>query len=433
MEVDWTMESEGPVPIARTFTHDAGLEKLNDTAYRVDPSVDLEAGQHHLVKVRLGDIAIARRNMEVVEASDAGGAYDATYDHTLWDERFYDGDETELWRNGTLEVESRIGWTVGEFEGTGNWFTYTNRSGVITEQWVTLDQALARSGVGAELGETWWRYTGHGSVNQTSETGFFVFAYVWDFEREMENGSLVKDDWRRVGRYNDLNDPENTTGSFEWNRTTLGNQVRQNGEGDLYEVLKVRSEKHFEGTSGGLDFTFHNLTYDYDASRLIFDNRTIFRESTQEVGVDRGGGNWSWSNSTYKGFLDEGGDTVYNPDSLDYDPELAARFSGPRPRILVVGDAFSATNFYGVTVSYIAKRDDTAPLPTPTGTENVTGVMAEAIHTSPWGQVHHWFWVLEDGPLPGLVFEERIEVRRSVYGGGWYEWYRNLRSVHPFT
>ncbi|NIP34783.1 MAG: hypothetical protein GWN18_07545, partial [Thermoplasmata archaeon] len=82
-----------------------------------------------------------------------------------------------------------------------------------------------------EFGEDRWRYEGHGTLNQSSETGFFVFAYVWDLLREMDNGSLVKDDWRRVGRYSDTFDPNNTTGAFEWNRTTEGNQVRQNGEG----------------------------------------------------------------------------------------------------------------------------------------------------------------------------------------------------------
>ncbi|MCJ2539853.1 MAG: PKD domain-containing protein, partial [Candidatus Thermoplasmatota archaeon] len=201
MEVDWTMEAGGPIPITRTFTHDAGLDKLNDTTYTVDPSVVLIAGQRHFIKVRLGDVVIARMEIEVVDVSNAKAAYDATYQHSLADERIYAREETELWRNGTLSVESRIGWTVAEFNGSGIWWTYTNRSGVITIQWVTIDEAAARMGLGGEHGDIWWRYVGHGSVNQTSETGFFVHAFVWDFEREMDNGSLVKDDWRRVGRY----------------------------------------------------------------------------------------------------------------------------------------------------------------------------------------------------------------------------------------
>ena len=45
MEVDWTMEGAGPTPIRRTFTHDAGLVKVNDTAYSVDPSVELVANR----------------------------------------------------------------------------------------------------------------------------------------------------------------------------------------------------------------------------------------------------------------------------------------------------------------------------------------------------------------------------------------------------
>ena len=433
MEVDWTMEGEGPIPITRTFTHDAGLDKLNDTMYTVDPSVDLIAGQRHSVKIRLGDVVIARREIEVVDVSNTKAAYDATYNHTLADERIYAKEETELWRNGTLSVESRIGWTVAEFNGSGIWWTYTNGSGVITIQWVTLDEAVARMGLGDEHGDTWWRYVGHGSVNQTSETGFFVHAFVWDLEREMDNGTLVKDDWRRVGRFNDLNDPNNTTGSFEWTRTTLGNMVRQNGEGELYEVLRVRTERSYDGTNQGKGFTLHNITFDYDANRIIFDNRTILRESVQEVGIDQGDGNWSWSNTTLSSFMDEDADQVFNPDPLDYDPELAARFSGPRPRVIEVGDAFSATNFYGLTVPYAAKRADTEPLETPAGLVNVTGVLVEAIHNSTWGDILHWFWVLKDGPLPGLVFEERLRVNQTVYGGGWYDWYRDLQYVQPFT
>jgi hypothetical protein len=430
MEVDWTLEGEGPVPITRTFTYDAGLDQLNDTAYSFDPSVDLAEGQTHRVHVRLGDVVVARRTVQVVDVSDAEDAYDAIYQHSLWDARVFDGDLDQLWRNGTLEVENRIGWTEGVFNGSGSWYTYTNRTGVISEQWVNLTEAAAIMGLGAQFGETWWRYSGHGDMNQTSIAGFYVYAFVWDFLREMDNGSLVKDDWRRVGRYSGAND---TNGSFVWNRTTEGNQVRQNGEGDLYEVLKVRSERTYDGTNVGLGFYLHNLTYDYDASRLIFDNRTILRESAQEVGIERGEGNWSWTNTSWTGFLDELGDLVFNPDTLGYDPQLGARFTGPRPRTLDVGDEFSATNFYGVTVSYMAKRVDVAPLQTLTGPVNVTGVLAEAIHNGTRGDVHHWFWVLEDGPLPGLVFEERIRLDMDGYAGGTYDWYRNIQSVTPFS
>ncbi|NIP34782.1 MAG: hypothetical protein GWN18_07540, partial [Thermoplasmata archaeon] len=67
------------------------------------------------------------------------------YVNTLWDERLHGENVTQLWRNGTLDVESRIGWTRGDFNGTGSWSTYTNRSGVRTWQWVTLDAASART------------------------------------------------------------------------------------------------------------------------------------------------------------------------------------------------------------------------------------------------------------------------------------------------
>ncbi len=430
MEVDWSMEGDGPTPITRTFTHDAGIEKVNNTTYSVDPAVTLAEGQRHTVKVRLGDVVVSRRTVEVVESSNAKDAYDATYQHSLRDIRYYGPDNEDLWRNGTLQVESRIGWTKGEFNGTGLWYTFTNQTGVRTQQWVTLTEASAGMLLGADATETWWRYVGHGDVNQSSDAGFYVYAYVWDFEREMDNGSLVKDDWRRVGRYSGAND---TNGSFVWNHTTLGNQVRQNGEGDLYEVLVVRSEKTFDGTNLGRAFYLHNLTMDYDASRLIFVNRTVLRESAQEVGYQPSGGNWSWSNSTWSGYLDAGGDLVFNPDSLEFDPELGARFVGPRPRVLAMGDTFTATNFYGVVLTYAVKRPDTGNLTTPSGTVPVSGVLAEAFHASAWGDVHHWFWVLEDGPLPGLVFEESISVERSVYGSGLYVWYRNIESADPLT
>lgn len=433
MEVDWVLNGESPTPVTRTFTHDAGIVKVNNTTYTVSPTVVLEGGQRHLVKVRLGEVVIARRSIEVVDASDASGAYDAVYTSTLWDARTYGGNVTELWRNGTLSVESRIGWSRGEFNGTGSWYTYTNRSGVITEQWVTLDDVVARMDLGTDFGQTWWSHSGHGDMNQSSEAGFYVFAYVWDFLHEMDNGSLVHDDWRRVGRYTDSGDPNNTTGTFEWLRTTQGNMVFQNGEGDLYEVLKITSERTYEGTNRGQEFYLHNLSMEFDASRLIFDNRTIYIEGTQEFGMANDSGTWRWQNTTFSEYLDEGGDQVYNPDPLDYDPELGVRISGPRPRVLVVGDAFTATNFYGVALTYVAKRADTGPMDTPTGPVNVTGVLAEAISNTTWGNMLHWFWVLEDGPLPGLVFEERVSVARQVYGGGTYDLYRNIRSVNPLT
>lgn len=430
MEVDWTLEGVGPSPITRTFTLDAGLERINDTALRIEPTVSsLESGQTHTIRVRVRDTVVARRVVEVVEVPDSGGAYDARYAHSLWDARSYGPDLTELWRNGTLDVETRIGWSRGAFEGNGSWYTHTNASGVVTNAWVTLDEAAARMRLGSDAGDTWWRYTGQGSMEQTSETGFYVFAWVWDLLREMENGSMVADDWRRVGRYSGAND---TNGTFEWNRTSLGNQVRQNGLGDLYEVLKVRSEKTFDGTNLGRGFYLYNLTFDYDASRLIFHNRTVFRESSQEVGLTNATGAWRWTNTTWAGFVGHGNGT-YNPETLVYDPQEAARFVGPRPRVLVVGDAFTATNFYGLTITYLAKRSDIGPLVTGTGTVNVTGVLAEAIHSSAWGDVLHWYWALEDGPLPGLVYEERMKVERAVLGGGAYDWYRNVQSVEPLT
>jgi hypothetical protein len=428
LEVDWSMDAGGPIPVTRTFTPDAGLEKVNETAYALDPNVNLTVGQLHTVKVRLGEVVVARRTVEVVDTSDAAGTYDALYVHDLWDERLYDLNVTSIWRTGNLSVESRIGWTDAVFEGNGSWYTLTNLSGVVVQEWVTFDEAAAILGLGTEFGETWWRYVGHGSMEQTSEAGFYIFAWVWDFEREMDNGSLVKDDWRRVGRYSGYND---TNGTFEWNRTSMGNQIRQNGEGELYEVLKIRSERSFEGTNLGRNFTLHNLNFDYDASRLIFDNRTIFRESMTAVGTDLGGGNWSWSNSTWAGYMDEDADEVYNPDTLAYDPQLGARFIGPRPRVLAVGDMFAGTNFYGLTVTYTGKRSDIQPMRTSTGWINVTGVIAEAIHNTTWGNVHHWFWVLKDGPLPGFVYEERIRVEKAGYAGGTYDWYRNIKDVDP--
>ena len=67
----------------------------------------------------------------------------------------------------------------------------------------------------------------------------------------------------------------------------------------------------------------------------------------------------------------------------------------------------------------------------PTGQMNVTGVLVEAIWNGTCGDVLHWYWVLTDGPLPGLVFEERVRVDRHDYGGGSYDWYRNVISVVP--
>ena len=99
----------------------------------------------------------------------------------------------------------------------------------------------------------------------------------------------------------------------------------------------------------------------------------------------------------------------------------------------MLGDVFTATNFYNVTIAYTAKRLDSAPLDTDIGTLNVTGVLVEAIHNSTWGNALHWMWVLEDGPLPGLVYEERARVQRDMYGGGTYDWYRNIWSVDPHT
>ncbi len=431
MEVDWTLEGTGPTPITRTFTHDAGLEKVNDTTYSFDPHLtSIEPGLRHITKVRLGQVVVASRTIDVVDASDASSQYDATYTSELWDTRVRDGNSTTLWRVGDLVTEVRTGWSRGHFNGNGSWDSYSNVSGVITDEHIALTDVIVETGEGNNWGGTWWYMEGNGTVFQWSAANFSVTAQVWDFVRAVENGSLTKDDWRRVGVYSGNNE---TNGTFLYTRESQGNQVRQNGEGDLYEVLKVRTEKSFDGTSQGLNFTLHNVTYDYDASRMIFVNRTTFRSSDQQVGFQYADGQWHWTNTTWGGFLDDDGNGFFNPDPETYDPELAAAFSGPRPRILQVGDTFTATNFYGVRLNYVAKRSDTAPLDVLGDRVDVTGVIAEAFHNSTWGSVRHWFWVLEDGPLPGFVYEERVIVERPVWGGGTYDWYRNIRSVRPLS
>ena len=328
-------------------------------------------------------------------------------------------------------VESRTGWSRGHFSGNGTWDSYTNESGVETDEHIVLTEAVFETGVGNNWGDTWWYIEGNGSLFQWSDyTNFSVTAQVSDFVRAVENGSLTQDDWHRVGVYSGDN---NTSGSFLYVRESQGNQVRQNGEGDLYEVLKVRSEKSFDGTNLGMNFTLHNVTYDYDVSRLIFENRTTFRNSDQEVGLQLSDGQWQWTNTSWGGFLDDDGNRFFNPDPVTFNPELAAEFTGPRPRVLEVGDTFAASNFYGVRLNYLAKRSDIAPLDVQGDGVEVTGVLAEAIHSSKWGDVHHWFWVLEDGPLPGFVYEERVIVEHPVWGGGIYDSYRNIGTVTPLS
>ena len=131
--------------------------------------------------------------------------------------------------------------------------------------------------------------------------------------------------------------------------------------------------------------------------------------------------------------MDSNGDGTFNPDPIPYDPELAADFRGPRPRVLVVGDTFRAEDFYGLALAYIAKRADHGPLATMEGELNVTGVMAEAIHNSTWGSVLHWFWVLEDGPLPGLVYEERVRVAKKGDHAGTWDLYRNIAAIESLS
>ncbi len=427
MEADWSLEGSGPTPITRTFTHDAGLEKINNTTYAFDPGLtSLDEGQLHVVKVRLGLVVVASRAVEVVQTSDTEGQYDARYINELHDHRERGENSTTLWWLGDLSIESRTGWNRGHMSGNGTWNSSSNRTGMVTIEAINLTEVSVETGEGDSWGSTWWRYYGNGTVEQWDQTGYYGFAWVYDLERSVENGSLTKDDWRRVGLYQGLNE---TNGTFEWTRVSMGNQVRQNGEGELYEVLKVRSDREFESTSPGVDFILHNLTYDFDASRMVFENRTTFRDATQEVGFQLSDGQWSWRNTTWGGFLDDDGDGFYNPDPVTYDPELASKFTGPRPRVLVIGDHFTATNFYGVRLNYVATDDDKGDLQTAEGIVNVTGVRAVAYFNTTWGQVEHWFWVLEDGPVPGFVFEERVIVSHSGWGGGTYDRYRNILSV----
>jgi hypothetical protein len=176
----------------------------------------------------------------------------------------------------------------------------------------------------------------------------------------------------------------------------------------------------------------HNLTVTFDASRLVFDNGTLFSESQQEVGYQDAEGNWSWTNRTIAGFVDTDGDGVYNPDAMPFDLELATELTGPRPRELQVGDRYKAQNFYGFELRYTVKRTDTAPLQLPGGTLDVTGVIAEAITNTTAGYAHHWMWVVQDGPLPGLVYEESRYLWFPGYGGGPHDWYRNIVAVDEY-
>ena len=422
--VDWTMYVGGPTPITRTFTNDAGLSPIDATTLAFDPNVaSIEAGQRHVVEVRLRDLVLASRTIDVVDLSDAEGAYTAVYYGSLSDYRERGQNWTDLWREGNHTVEKGTGWVREHFSGQGVEGSYSNVSGVITSQMLNLTNVSVETGSGGDWGEAWWRYQGHGSVEQWSDTGLYVFAFVSDLDRTVENGSLTTDDWTRIGRYSGQND---TNGTFELVRETEGNMIFVNGEGVQYEVLRVRSEKDFEGTNLGRDFILHNVSTDYDASRLFFENRTIYREALQQVGFQTVGEDMSWQNTSWTGYLDTNGDGTYNPDPLSYDPILASSFTGARPRLLDIGDTFTGTNFYGKSLRYEAKRDDNSTLRIPGNELEVRGVLAEAMSNTTSGSVLHWFWVLEDGPLPGLVFEERVRVTTPGFGGGTYDWYRNM-------
>ncbi|MCK5253957.1 MAG: PKD domain-containing protein, partial [Thermoplasmata archaeon] len=223
MEADWSLEGTGPMPITRTFTHDAGLMKINNTTYAFDPGLtSLDEGQFHVVKVRLGQVVVASRTVEVVLTSDTEGQYDAKYINELYDYRQGGENSTSLWWLGNLSIVSRTGWNRGHLSGSGTWNSYSNRTGVVTVEAINLTDVSVETGEGNNWGNPWWRYYGNGSVEQWDQTGFFVFAWVYDFERSVENGSLTGDDWRRVGLYRGLNE---TNGTFEWTRISMGNQV----------------------------------------------------------------------------------------------------------------------------------------------------------------------------------------------------------------
>jgi hypothetical protein len=424
LEVDWTLLNVGPTPITRTFNMDSGLVKVANGTYQFEPQLGiLAAGQRHLVDVRLGEILIGSREVVVVNTSEPAKPYTVTYFEEVSDLRFRYENWTNYYRNGTVELDVQLDHWRGQFEGSGYENLFTNSSDIAVSQRLNLTNVTVLTGGGGDWGRTWWRWGGHGFVEQWSPTGFYAFAQIWDLERAIEDGVWTMDTWRRVGRYSGYND---TNGTFEWTRKSQGNMIHQNGEGELFEALKIKTERSFVGTDRGMNFTLHNLTFDYDASRDVFENRTLFRESDQEVGHQNETGAWLWTNSTFVGYLDENGDGLANPDPIPFDPERASEFRGPRPQVISVGDRFRATNPFGVSLYYKAFRTNTSNLSTPQGVVPVHGIYVEAIHNSTWGDVWHWFWVLEDGPHPGLTFEESVLVNHAGYGGGSYRRYRNI-------
>ena len=428
LTVDWTAIGTGPTPLARTFTRDAGLVRLNATAYNLTvPLAHIAAGQRHELVVRLGDLVVASRTIEVVDGPEAAAPYVATYHQEVSDYRTLLGwNYTNHFRNGTLVVERTDASMRGHFQGTGYMVSNTTKSGVITFESLRLSSVTVETGSGAGWGRTWWRWLGDGYVNQSGANDFCATAQVFDLERAVENGTMTKDDWHRVGLYRGAN---NTSGNFDWVRRSEGNQVHLGGDGQLYEVLKVRSERYFEGTDAGRQFRLYNNTTDYDASRDIMENRTVYRMSDERIGLQNASGNWTWREANWTGFVDDNLDGDFNPDPVPFDPVEAARFTGPRPRVLAVGDTFTASDPYGVVLVYTAKRTDTGNLTGPSGLERVTGVFAEALYNTTWGSAWHWMWVLQDGPAPGTVYEESVLVEHVAYGGGSYREYRIIESV----
>ena len=154
MEVDWTLEGSGPTPITRTFTHDAGLVKINDTTYAFDPGItSLDEGQLHVLKVRLGEVVVATRTVEVVLTSDTQGQYDAKYINELYDHRQRGENSTTLWWLGNLSIESRTGWNRGHLSGYGTWNTYSNGTGVVTSEAINLTEVSVETGEGNNWGQ----------------------------------------------------------------------------------------------------------------------------------------------------------------------------------------------------------------------------------------------------------------------------------------
>ena len=425
LQANWTMAGLGPTPMGRTFTRDSGLVQLNGTTYEFTaPLVRLDVGTTHTVRVLLGETEIASRTIDVVDSTRPAGPYSADYYQEVSDYRTWWGwNFTNHYRNGTLSVEGSEGSVRGHFVGRG--WEVSNRTvlGVNTFSDLNLTNVTWETGSGAGWGRAWWREQGYGYVVSRGEGNLTAAAQVYDLDRAVENGTWTKDDWRRVGRYSGTND---TNGTFEWTRTAELNMVHVAGDGNLYEVLRVRSVKDFEGTNRGLEFKLVNTTVDYDASRDIFENRTVFRSSTQDVGTSNATGPWVWRNATWAGFVDDDLDGHSNPDPVAFDPEVAAVFTGPRPMIVTVGDRFVGEDAQGVALYYSATRSDAANLTTPHGQVAVRGVYVTAEYNTTWGHVWHWFWVVMDGPAPGIVYEESVLVEHRGYGGGSYRSYLNV-------